>query len=131
MLYNACMTQLQRYIESHRGSEHVKKLLRRYRERMKKRTVAECLSRWERYGRPMAQTLRELADIHELPNACIYPTDRALLFFINPYTDLREVETLRLFDELASRDIQPEEIVSALDTRLRYMWQLFHFVSKE
>lgn len=123
------MTQLQRYIESHRGSRHVEKLLHRYRQRVKNRTAAECRSRWERYGRPVEQALRELADIHELPNACIYPTDRALLFFVNPYPDLREVETLRLFDELAPGDMQPEEIISALDTRLRYMWQLFQFVS--
>ena len=118
------MTQLQRFIHSHRGGRHVKKLLRGYRRRMEQRTAAECRHRWAPYGGVEADLLRELASIHELPNAHIYPTDRALLFFVNPYMDLREVETLRALEEHSARELSPE-VMAALDSpRLRYVWQL-------
>lgn len=119
------MTQLQNFIHSHRGCSHVKKLLRGYRRRMEQRTAAECLQRWAPFGGVDAALLRELADIHELPNALIYPTDRALLFFVNPYTDLREVETVRALEEHTCRELTPEDM-NALDSpRLRYVRQLF------
>lgn len=118
------MTQLQQFIHSRRGGAHVKKLLRGYRQRMKQRTAEECRLRWAPYGGEDAALLRELASIHELPNACIYPTDRALLFFVNPYTDLREVETLRALGELASRELTPEDMSTLDSPRLRYIHQL-------
>lgn len=119
------MTQLQQFIHSRRGSAHVKKLLRGYRQRMKQRTAEECRQRWAPYGGVDAALLRELASIHELPNACIYPTDRALLFFANPYADLREVETLRALEEHTCRELTPEDMDALDSPRLRYVRQLF------
>lgn len=119
------MTQLQRYIHSRRGSGHVKKLLRGYRQRMRKRTMEECRQRWEACGGVDVALLRELADIHELPNALIFPTDRALLFFANPYADLREVETVRALETHLSRELTPEDMDALDSPRLRYVRQLF------
>lgn len=119
------MSSLQHFIQTHRGAA-LKLLLRNYRKRMRKRTEAECRRRWAPYGGADVALLRELAAIHELPNPYIYPSDRAILYFANPYMDFRDVETMRLLQATHPRaELTPENLLLTLDTPpLRYLHQL-------
>ena len=119
------MTQLRRLIDGRRGVRNTKKLLRRYKQRMKRRTETTWRERWAAYGGANEHLLCQLAHILELPNEYIYPTDRALLLLANPYPDMREVEALMLIEDHLGREFSLAE-AEQLDICPRYMHEILN-----
>ncbi len=99
-----------------KGLKRAKRLDSWYRRKIKKRTVAEFVSRWSAYENLNYDMLKEFSDIMDLPNCFIFPNDRLSILFCSPYDDLREVLAIMMLEKYGIMDMN----VDTLYTKYKY-----------
>lgn len=99
-----------------------KRIDRWYRQNIRKRSYITFVEEWRNQtGKVNYALIKGIADIMELPNYYILPTDRMYILFCSPYSDLREVEGLILLEENGINDFTEETIY----TKYKYAKNIF------
>ncbi len=112
---------LNRWRTYRREMARAKRLHRWYDRVLRGKTEAATVALWEEQGGVELKLLREFAATMEFPNACIHPYDRTSVLFLNPFSDLREVEALILLEEHGIEGLDAETMY----TTYRYARDLF------
>lgn len=117
------MKLLKKIISYYQELSKAKRLDKWYRNKLKRRSLEEFQQRWSKLdGKINYELLEQFADIMELPNTFIYPTDRMWILFHSPYSDLREVEAIILFEDSGILGLNAKSIEHG---KYRYAKSLF------
>lgn len=104
---------LNRWVAHCKDVSRAKRLDRWYRKKLKKRSYADFVARWERVeGKVDYGLIKEIADVMELPNYYIFPHDRSSVLFVNCYADMRETEAILVLADYGIADLDVESVYS-------------------